>query len=149
MSYKDDIPAWKKFAEENPDIVDFVDPRELFSTERKIKPILYTAIKGINKTTTKLSDFDRWLRKTLNEKGRNFEVGSLYKGSPFRVVNEFPYTKATNWNMLQYPDKNDWFSYWGGLTSKNILPTDAWNYNNYGILPVENNNIIPTQIPFK
>lgn len=149
-SYIDDVDGFKKWAAEHPYEAEYIDPRDVFSKKRKIKPVLDAVNTVLHKSTTKLSDFDRWLRKTLNDKGRNFEVGSLYKGSPFRVINEFPYTKATNWNMLKHPNRDDWYSYWGGFTTKNVLPTDAWNYTHKGILPMDDSKyIIPAQIPFK
>lgn len=149
LSYNDDVEGYKKWAVQHPDEAEFIDPRDVFSTERKIKPVLDVAIKTINKGTTKISDFDRWLRKTLNNKAKNFEVGSLYKGSPFRVINEFPYTRALNVNNLGQMNPGAMYSYWGGFDTKNILPTLAHDYHLKGILPVNIGDNIPSQIKYK
>lgn len=149
LSYNDDVEGYKKWAAQHPDEAEYVDPREVFSTERKIKPVLDFAIKTINKGTTKISDFDRWLRKTLNNKAKNFEVGSLYKGSPFRVINEFPYTRALNVNNLGQMNPGAIYSYWGGFDTKNILPTLAHDYHLKGILPVNVGDNIPSQLKHK
>lgn len=149
LSYNDDIEGYKKWAAQHPYEAEFIDPREVFSTKRKIKPALDLAIKTINKGTTKISDFDRWLRKTLNDKAKNFEVGSLYKGSPFRVINEFPYTRALNVNNLGQMNPGAIYSYWGGFDTKNILPTLAHDYHLKGILPVNIGDNIPAQLRYK
>lgn len=149
LSYNDDVEGYKKWAAQHPDEAEYVDPREVFSTERKIKPVLDFAIKTINKGTTKISDFDRWLRKTLNNKAKNFEVGSLYKGSPFRVINEFPYTRALNVDNLGQMNPGAIYSYWGGFDTKNILPTLAHDYHLKGILPVNVGDNIPSQLKHK
>lgn len=149
LSYNDDIEGYKKWAAQHPDEAEYIDPREVFSTKRKIKPALDLAIKTINKGTTKISDFDRWLRKTLNNKAKNFEVGSLYKGSPFRVVNEFPYTRALNVNNLGQMNPGAIYSYWGGFDTKDILPTLAHDYHLKGVLPVNIGDNIPSQLTYK
>lgn len=149
LSYNDDIEGYKKWAAKHPDEVEFIDPRDVFSTPRKIKPVLDLATKTINKGTTKISDFDRWLRKTLNDKAKNFEVGSLYKGSPFRVINEFPYTRALNVNNLGQMNHGLIYSYWGGFDTKNVLPTLAHDYYLNGVLPVNIGDNIPSQLRLK
>lgn len=146
LSYNDDIEGYKKWAAQHPYEAEYIDPREVFSTKRKVKPALDLAIKAINKGTTKISDFDRWLCKTLNNKAKNFEVGSLYKGSPFRVINEFPYTRALNLNNLGQMNPGAMYSYWGGFDTKNILPTLAHDYHLKGILPVNIGDNIPSQL---
>lgn len=146
LSYIDDIEGYKKWASQHPVEAEYIDPRDIFSTKRKIKPVLDVAKKAINNSTTKISDFDRWLRKTLNNKAKNFEVGSIYKGSPFRVINEFPYTRALN---LDLKNPATMYSYWGGFDFKDILPTLAHNYHLKGILPTNIGDNVPSQLKYR